>query len=160
MTIPVRRPTGLRSPLWPRSTIPSRIRVPIPEIVGCFYLGLVPRRYQSGEVDYVGSISEVRGPAGADPCCNEAANVMLTRYKGQLKLKDWAFAIARRSTDAQGQSRSGAPPRDHSCMRCCERRDRVRIGLSRQSTRQEAESSSPKSRATPEGGSRRRRRIL
>jgi transposase len=28
----------------------------------------------------------------------EAANVMLTRYKGQLKLEDWAFAIARRST--------------------------------------------------------------
>ena len=27
----------------------------------------------------------------------EAANV-LTRYKGQLKLKDWAFAIAKRST--------------------------------------------------------------
>ena len=23
---------------------------------------------------------------------------MLTRYKGQLKLKDWAFGIARRST--------------------------------------------------------------
>jgi hypothetical protein len=29
---------------------------------------------------------------------HEAANVMLTRYKGQLKLKDWAFAIAKRST--------------------------------------------------------------
>ena len=28
----------------------------------------------------------------------EAASVMLTRYNGQLKLKDWAFAIARRST--------------------------------------------------------------
>jgi hypothetical protein len=28
----------------------------------------------------------------------EAANVMLTRYGGQLKLKEWAFAIARRST--------------------------------------------------------------
>jgi transposase len=28
----------------------------------------------------------------------EAANVMLTRYKGQLKLKDCAFAIAKRST--------------------------------------------------------------
>jgi hypothetical protein len=28
----------------------------------------------------------------------EAANVMLTRYKGSLKLKDWAFAIAKRST--------------------------------------------------------------
>jgi transposase len=26
------------------------------------------------------------------------SNVMLTRYKGQLKLKDWAFAIAQRST--------------------------------------------------------------
>jgi transposase len=28
----------------------------------------------------------------------EAANVMLTRYKSQLKLKDWAFSIARRSS--------------------------------------------------------------
>jgi transposase len=28
----------------------------------------------------------------------EAANVMLTRYKGHLKLKDWAFGIAQRST--------------------------------------------------------------
>ena len=29
----------------------------------------------------------------------EAANVMLTRYKGPLKLKEeWAFAIAKRST--------------------------------------------------------------
>jgi transposase len=28
----------------------------------------------------------------------EAANVMLTRYKGPLKLKAWAFGIAGRST--------------------------------------------------------------
>jgi transposase len=28
----------------------------------------------------------------------EAANVMLTRYNGQLKLKEWAFTIARRSS--------------------------------------------------------------
>ena len=27
----------------------------------------------------------------------EAANVMLTRYKGALKLKDWALAIGKRS---------------------------------------------------------------
>ena len=27
----------------------------------------------------------------------EAANVMLTRYKGSLRLKDWALAIAQRS---------------------------------------------------------------
>jgi hypothetical protein len=28
----------------------------------------------------------------------EAANVMLTRYKSALKLKDWSFVIAKRST--------------------------------------------------------------
>ena len=61
------------------------------------YLGLVPRRYQSGEVDYVGSISKC-GDRRVRTLLYEAANVMLTRYKGQLKLKDWAFAIAQRST--------------------------------------------------------------
>ena len=60
-------------------------------------LGLVPRRHQSGEVDYVGSISKC-GDRRVRTLLYEAANVMLTRYKGQLKLKDWAFAIARRST--------------------------------------------------------------
>jgi hypothetical protein len=39
----------------------------------------------------------MRGPA-VRTLLYEAANVMLTRYKGQLKLKDWAFAIAARST--------------------------------------------------------------
>ena len=61
------------------------------------YLGLVPRRYQSGEVDYVGSIPKC-GDRRVRTLLYEAANVMLTRYKGQLKLKDWAFAIAKRST--------------------------------------------------------------
>jgi len=61
------------------------------------YLGLVPRRYQSGEVDYVGGISKV-GDRRVRTLLYEAANVMLTRYKGELKLKDWALAIARRST--------------------------------------------------------------
>jgi predicted ATPase len=61
------------------------------------YLGLVPRRYQSGEVDYVGSISKC-GDRRVRTLLYEAANVMLTRYKGQLRLKDWAFAIAKRST--------------------------------------------------------------
>jgi hypothetical protein len=60
-------------------------------------LGLVPRRYQSGEIDYVGSISKC-GDRRVRTLLYEAANVMLTRYKGQLKLKDWAFAIAKRST--------------------------------------------------------------
>jgi len=35
--------------------------------------------------------------AARDAVLYEAANVMLTRYKGELKLKDWAFAIAKRS---------------------------------------------------------------
>ena len=39
----------------------------------------------------------MRRPAGADPALR-SRQLMLTRYKGQLKLKDWAFAIARRST--------------------------------------------------------------
>ena len=61
------------------------------------YLGLVPRRYQSDEVDYTGSISKC-GDRRVRTLLYEAANVMLTRYKGPLKLKDWAFAIAKRST--------------------------------------------------------------
>ena len=61
------------------------------------YLGLVPRRHQSGEVDYTGSISKC-GDRRMRTLLYEAANVMLTRYKGSLKLKDWAFAIAKRST--------------------------------------------------------------
>ena len=61
------------------------------------YLGLVPRRYQSGEIDYSGSISKC-GDRRVRTLLYEAANVMLTRYKGPLKLKDWALAIAKRST--------------------------------------------------------------
>jgi transposase len=60
------------------------------------YLGLVPRRYQSGEVDYSGSISKC-GDRRVRTLLYEAANVMLTRYKGSLRLKDWALAIAKRS---------------------------------------------------------------
>ena len=33
----------------------------------------------------------------------EAANVMLTRYKSQLKLRDWAFAIAKRTTSRKAR---------------------------------------------------------
>jgi transposase len=71
-------------------------RVRRPRDLGA-YLGLVPKRYQSGEVDYVGGISKCGDWRVRTLLC-EAANVMLTRYKGQLKLKDWAFAIAKRST--------------------------------------------------------------
>ena len=57
--------------------------------------------------------------------------------------------------DAQSASRSGSPPRDHHA-RDAARRNGVRIGLSPQATRQEAEIQLPRG-ATPKGGSRRRR---
>lgn len=60
------------------------------------YFGLVPRRYQSGESDYSSSISKV-GDRRVRTLLYEAANVLLTRYRGPLKLKDWALAIAQRS---------------------------------------------------------------
>jgi transposase len=66
------------------------------------YLGLVPRRYQSGEVDYTGDISKC-GDRRVRTLLYEAANVMLTRYKRPLKLKDWALAIAKRSTMRQAR---------------------------------------------------------
>src|SRR4029434_8934781 len=58
------------------------------------YLGVVPRRYQSGEIDYTGSISKC-GDRRIRTLLYEAANVMLTRYKGPLKLKDCAVSIAK-----------------------------------------------------------------
>ncbi len=61
------------------------------------YLGLVPRRHQSGEIDYTGSISK-RGDVRVRTLLYEAANVMLTRYAAPLKLKTWALAIGARST--------------------------------------------------------------
>ncbi len=119
------------------------------------YLGLVPRRYQSGEADYVGSISKC-GDRRVRVLLHEAANVMLTRAKGRLKLKDWASRSPGDQRCAKRESLMRAVPRDHHlAQRDAARRDRVRIGLSRQSTRQEAESSSQE--PTPEGGSRRRR---
>ena len=66
------------------------------------YLGLVPRRHQSGEIDYVGRISKC-GDRRLRTLLYEAANVMLTRYKAPLKLKDWAFFIAKRSTMRQAR---------------------------------------------------------
>ena len=54
----------------------------------------------------------------------EAANVMLTRYKGQLKLKDWASAIARRST--MRKARVALARRLAIITRCCETRQSSR----------------------------------
>ena len=60
------------------------------------YLGLVPRRYQSGEIDYTGSISKC-GDRRVRSLLYEAANVMLTRSRGSNPLKAWGLKLAKRA---------------------------------------------------------------
>lgn len=61
------------------------------------YLGLTPRRYQSGEIDYNGSITK-QGDTRLRTLLYEAASVMLTRTKADFALKDWARSVAARSS--------------------------------------------------------------
>jgi len=60
------------------------------------YLGLTPRRYQSGEVDINGRISKC-GDRLTRKLLFEAANVMLSRTSQALALKDGGAAVGRRS---------------------------------------------------------------
>ena len=60
------------------------------------YLGLTPRRYQSGERDVSGRISRC-GDRLTRSYLYEAANVLLTRVERWSSLKAWAFRLAKRS---------------------------------------------------------------
>jgi transposase len=60
------------------------------------YLGLTPRRYASGEVDWQGRISKC-GDAMVRTYLFEAAGVLLTRVKKWCVLKAWGLRIAKRS---------------------------------------------------------------
>ncbi len=60
------------------------------------YFGLVPRKYQSGEVDDSGRISKV-GDAMVRTALYEAAHVMLTRAVRWSSLKTWALRLAARA---------------------------------------------------------------
>jgi transposase len=60
------------------------------------YLGLTPRRYASGEVDWQGRISKC-GDAMVRTYLFEAAGVLLTRVKKWCALKAWGLRIAKRS---------------------------------------------------------------
>jgi hypothetical protein len=68
---------------------------------------------KSGNSMTVGSISKC-GDRRVRMLLYEAANVILTHYKGQLKLKDWALAIARRST--MGKARIALASCTASCV--------------------------------------------
>ena len=59
------------------------------------YLGLTPRRYQSGEVDKAGSISKC-GDDLLRSYLFEAANALLSRHPRSCKLKTWGLALAKR----------------------------------------------------------------
>jgi transposase len=59
-------------------------------------MGLTPRRYASGEVDWQGRISKC-GDAMARTYLFEAAGVLLMRVKKWCALKAWGLRIAKRS---------------------------------------------------------------
>ena len=59
------------------------------------YLGLTPRRYQSGEVDHSGRISKC-GDAAMRTLLVEAASSLITRVKRFSPLKAWAVRLAAR----------------------------------------------------------------
>lgn len=60
------------------------------------YLGLTPKRYQSGERDITGAISK-QGDAMARHFLYEAANCLLTTWSGRSPLKSWGLALVKRS---------------------------------------------------------------
>ena len=60
------------------------------------YLGLTPKRYESGEASHNGRISK-RGDRMTRTCLYEAANALMTRNLGGSGLRAWALAIAKRT---------------------------------------------------------------
>lgn len=59
------------------------------------YFGLVPRRHQSGELDWTGRITK-QGDSMVRKLLYEAANSILTRSRKSFALKTWAMKVARR----------------------------------------------------------------
>jgi transposase len=59
------------------------------------HFGLTPRRYESGETEYVGAISKC-GDAMVRSLLFEAAMTLLHRVKAASSLKRWARALAKR----------------------------------------------------------------
>jgi transposase len=77
-----------------RATVDQAQRFARSKTVGAHF-GLVPRRFQSGEVDYDGRISKC-GDAMMRTALYEAAQVLLTRTQKWSWLKAWAMQVARR----------------------------------------------------------------
>jgi transposase len=76
------------------------------------YLGLTPKRYQSGETDVGLGISH-QGDAMARHYLYEAANVLLTTVRKPSALKSWGLKILKR------RGRNGRVWRWHASLPCC-----------------------------------------
>jgi transposase len=76
------------------STIGDPARFPHSASVGA-YLGLTPRRFQSGETDYTGKISRC-GDRLTRTYLYEAAGIILNRVSRWSTLKAWGTRLARK----------------------------------------------------------------
>jgi transposase len=61
------------------------------------HLGLTPRKYASGEVDYNGRITRCGDPVAREHLF-EAAHSLMVRSKKRCALKSWGMRIAKRSS--------------------------------------------------------------
>jgi transposase len=83
------------------ATIDSPDRFSSAKDVGA-YLGLTPRRHQSGEVDRNGRVSKC-GDAMLRTLLFEAAHTLLTRARHKSALRTWGLALAKRSGPAKAK---------------------------------------------------------
>ncbi len=79
-----------------RAAIDDPMRFKQSRSVGA-YVGLTPRRYASGEVDWSGRISKC-GDAMLRTYLFEAAGVLLTRVHKWCALKAWGLRLAKRTS--------------------------------------------------------------
>jgi len=84
----------VRSPRPPSTAIEDPDNFKKSRAVGA-WLGLTPRRYQSGEVDYDGHISR-RGDRHLRGLLYEAAAVILTRSSADSGLRSWGLKLRER----------------------------------------------------------------
>ena len=92
---------------------------------------------------------EMRGPTGADPAVR-SRQCHADPLQGPAQAEGLGLRNRQAINHAQGTGRSGASSRDYHA-RDAARRDRVRTGLSPQSTKQEADTSSQEERRPREG---------
>jgi transposase len=83
------------------ATIDSPERFSKAKEVGA-YLGLTPRRYQSGEVDRTGRISKC-GDAMLRCLLFEAAHALLTRTRHKSTLRTWGLSLAKKTGAAKAK---------------------------------------------------------